>query len=179
MGLRVVLVGLVASLGLDLPSGQEVGAWVNSGKAWCLAIVADEDARMPNGRAAFAEARPEPAQVVAEAPNDGAFRNAVEAMVAQVKEERTVVAVASRPVVFRATEAVEGPEFGDALARALNRSDEPESAFEPTAVAEVVPAASSGPSRVERLVLAVRLTRQAAGAWMSLLERPEAVALGH
>src|SRR5262249_41667144 len=34
MGLRLALVGLVASLGLDLPSGRDVDRWAESGRTW-------------------------------------------------------------------------------------------------------------------------------------------------
>src|SRR5262249_17052965 len=39
MALRFLLVGLVVGLGVDLPSGEEVSAWVRSGRDWIQARV--------------------------------------------------------------------------------------------------------------------------------------------
>ena len=41
MALRIILMGLVASMGLDAPSGPEFASWTQSGRAWVHARMAD------------------------------------------------------------------------------------------------------------------------------------------
>jgi hypothetical protein len=53
MALRLVLVGVVAGLGLTLPSGARLAAWRDSAQSWVNARLADWDASMPAGEDAF------------------------------------------------------------------------------------------------------------------------------
>ena len=42
MTLRIMLVGLVASLGFDLPSGSDVSCWAQAGQTWFQATMLDQ-----------------------------------------------------------------------------------------------------------------------------------------
>ncbi|MFO0908530.1 MAG: hypothetical protein U0794_09235 [Isosphaeraceae bacterium] len=53
MALRVLLVGLVAGLGLSLPTGRQIATWRDSANAWVTARLAAWDAQMPAGDDAF------------------------------------------------------------------------------------------------------------------------------
>src|SRR4051812_14256862 len=145
MTLRIVLMGLVASMGLELPSGPEVSGWTRSGRDWAHARLADL-----SGAVIEAE-RPDPeptdcrqadashAVVLpgiteeAAAPVDAAFLAASEAMVAgfvadskSIQDDRSPVEVVpemlsseSPPVGLPAGEelpAVESDEVGEATA---------------------------------------------------------------
>lgn len=53
MALRLVLVGVVASLGLTLPSREALDAWTRSGQAWMNARLAEWESRRPVDENAF------------------------------------------------------------------------------------------------------------------------------
>lgn len=53
MGLRLILVGVVAGLGLSLPSRQQIEVWRGSAQGWVCARFAERDARMPVDENAF------------------------------------------------------------------------------------------------------------------------------
>ena len=56
MGLRLVLVSVVASLGVSLPSAEEVGAWKGAARCWVNDQLASWTRSMPDGEDAFASA---------------------------------------------------------------------------------------------------------------------------
>ena len=53
MGVRLILVGVVAGLGLTLPTGPQITSWKGSTQSWVSARLADWDARMPADEKAF------------------------------------------------------------------------------------------------------------------------------
>lgn len=147
MTLRFVLVGLVTSLGFDLPTTQDVSAWVRSGRTTLATFVEGFDAPMPVGLAAFA-AVDEPVIAMVEpalpppAPCDDL------AFAAVVDEMANEFAASSEPTDL----AVNAP------------------IIEPTPA----PVVEAG---VARLSDAVRLTRQAISAWTTLLGGPALVSV--
>jgi hypothetical protein len=175
MALRLLLVGLVVGLGFDLPSGDEVASWAHIGTAWVQARI---DGLV--GPEAIAEARPDPdaefAAIVddmalafaAEPKPDLAFSAIVDDMATSFAADLSRAAppkvdpAPRRLVDFEPLDVPDDLEAG--IAFALNRDSQgvgitPEPpAPEPTA-----------PGRPERLASAVRLTGQAAAAWMAVL----------
>jgi len=53
MGVRLILVSVVAGLGITLPSVKQVSSWKDSAQGWVSARLADMDARMPADEKAF------------------------------------------------------------------------------------------------------------------------------
>jgi hypothetical protein len=98
MGLRLVLVGMVAILGIDLPSRRDLQDWTQAGHSW-LCIELDEwNAWVPGGEALFVAAPPprspstevDPAGTASPAPaeptdviTDAEFTAVVEEMIAE------------------------------------------------------------------------------------------------
>jgi hypothetical protein len=71
MALRLILVGVVAGLGLNLPARESVQAWKHSAETWVYSCLAEWDARMPTDEKAFvvvAEPTAAPAEVPAPLP---------------------------------------------------------------------------------------------------------------
>ncbi len=65
MGVRLILVSVVAGLGLTLPSGKQVTSWRDSAQGWVSTRLAEWDARMPAEASAFiyvADADPLPGE---------------------------------------------------------------------------------------------------------------------
>jgi hypothetical protein len=191
MAFRMLLVGLVVGLGLDLPSRGDIGAQVRSGGA---------------GRG--------PSAVEAGRAADQAFSAVVDEMVSSFTKESEQRAAALAPAV---TEDDLYPGLGYALnreaeglsgtiapailvketvtpqapvAESSTLTPEEAAAFEwvtemaetlPTPEAEEPPAVTglASGSRGERLVLAVRLTGEAVHAWVTFLQQAPAVASNH
>ena len=53
MGVRLILVSVVAGLGLTLPSGKQITSWRDSARGWVSTRLAEWDARMPADESAF------------------------------------------------------------------------------------------------------------------------------
>ncbi len=71
MALRLILVGVVAGLGLNLPARESVQAWKHSAETWVYSCLAEWDARMPTDEKAFvvvAEPTAAPAEIPAPLP---------------------------------------------------------------------------------------------------------------
>lgn len=160
MALRILLVGLVIGLGVDLPSGAEVAAWARAGDEWVRA-------RLDGvfGAEEVAEAKPsadaEFAAVVDEMA--GAFTADLAAMERPASRSR----LAFEPIVVSDDPE---PGLGFALNRdAQGRGQDPEPVPAPT-----VATASPESATASRLASAVRLTREAASAWMTVLRGAEA-----
>jgi hypothetical protein len=175
MAVRLLLVGLVIGLGLDLPSGDEVASWAHIGASWVQARV---DGML--GAGAVAEAQPDPdaefAAIVddmalafaAEPKPDLAFSAIVDDMATSFAADLARVAppkVDPAPRRLVAFEPLDVPDDLDVgIAFALNRDSQGVGISpEPP---EPEPKAPGGP---ERLASAVRLTGQAAAAWMAVL----------
>lgn len=222
MFLRILLVGMVSGLGLELPVRSQIAGAEKPRCRWCEGRAADAEpasapieavaaetgpAPMPNGDAAFvaepapepmpaevfAEAEPVPAEVPAEADPDATFGAILEAMVADFDADATLPAPAEPAIPQEVAVAVAPPapepelepaeDLYPGLAYALNRDAEGLTIppAEPPAVAPAAPepdlAAVPAPARPDRLRTAVRLTGEAAMAWLSLLHTSPAVAL--
>jgi hypothetical protein len=189
MALRLLLVGLVIGMGVELPSGDEVASWAHAGRAWIQARV---DGLL--GPDALAEVRPDPdaefAAIVddmalafaAEPKPDVAFTAIVDDMatsfaadLARVEPPKVEPAPRRLAAAFEPLEVPDDLETG--VAFALNRESQgvgivPEPiAPEPAKIA-ALGTESTVPSGPERLASAVRLTGQAAAAWMAVLRGP-------
>ncbi len=85
MLLRVLLVGMVTSLGLELPTGQEVDAWSRAGRDWCQTRLAEWDASLPTNATALVTV-PAPTVAVAAdvARNEGATQTVEVPRIAEI-----------------------------------------------------------------------------------------------
>ncbi len=175
MALRLLLVGLVIGLGVELPSGDELAAWAQVGTAWV-------EARVEGllGPAAVAENRPDAdaefAAIVdgmatsfaADTRFDAAFSAIVDNMACAFIGDLARLTPANvepapqKVAVFEPLDVPDDLEAG--VAFALNR-DSQGIGITP----EPITPEPAAPSRPERLASAVRLTGQAAAAWMAVL----------
>ena len=176
MLLRLILVGLVTSLSLELPSGRDVSSWAETGRAWANAsLVSLETPEVAVvAPAAAAVASPTPDQA------DHEFQDVVGAMAAGFAADQAIRV--DEPQVAAALEATSAPEVeaevvADAAA-ALPAGEEVATVapadFESVAVvAETTePEADDFADQAERLATAVRLTREAAEAWAAVIAEP-------
>lgn len=185
MTLRIMLVGLVASMGFELPSDAQVACWTQSGRDWVLATVADrsgpvvEADRPDDGPAdchqaeAFVSTERSVVAGEAKADDDTAFVAASEAMAADfaadlsaMREERSsaeddpaMLAVATPPV---------GLPDGEELSVPPSLAAEDDLA-DVVASDEATIETEEAPSRADRVSSAIRLTRDAAQAWADLM----------
>ena len=202
MMLRLILVGLVTSMGLELPSGRDVSCWAESGRSWANAQVA---ALTTSGvEVAPAEA---PGVAVGPVEADRAFEAVGAEMAADFAADRALtcaqaqapalalaqpdagcdgdtaaaVAVAEAVAVARAEaepgiieEVVIGLPSGEEVAAvALSTpADEPAMGAVAVVAEEDMEAGDDTPSHADRLAEAVRLTREAAQAWADLIQEP-------
>jgi hypothetical protein len=188
-----MMVGLVSSLGLDLPTRCEVGCWYDSGRAWCEARLNDMFAGSFETAPAIgtdadvsldavddltvvteAPARPAPEDADAE---DRAFDEVVESIVTEFAAA-PIPTPATTPTIT-ATET-DDDDYYPGLAYALNReADGLSLPAERAALAGIGPAPAAEPEepaappaapRVQRFANAMRLTGQALQAWAALLQ---------
>lgn len=204
MTLRIMLLGLVASMGFELPSGADVSRWMDSSRNWVVATVAD-----PSGRcveAVPADVLPTDccqaqeschAPIVVEQPkscDDKAFEAVSNAMAGEFAADLVVAAKASEPEAIdpipAVAEVVETPAVGLPAGEEVPCLVVAETKAEVAEVAEVVAEEPSVEAvelnetrdavheRLERISTAVRLTREAAQAWAEVIDEPadEAVA---
>lgn len=199
MLLRLFLVGAVASLGFDLPTGNDVQAWTRASQAWWDATtaewllpsidltpkVANQTKEPPDQAVAtlesIVEMTPstidEPSAPIAGTLTDQVFDGVVTRMVSTFAADPTPLpAVAARKTPsFEPVEVVD--DLYSDLAYELNRASE-EAPFpaQPVTLAALAPTLgqteSVTPSTGKRLATAVRLTSQAMSAWAGLL-RPD------
>ncbi len=160
MMLRALLVCLVTSLGLELPTRADVGSWVDSGRQWCSIRVAEWDAPMPDDVPSTSS---DPTHCLA-ADADSAFA-------ALVDETAATFAADLAPAAADRLFASLVDETALTFAADLALNSVPEAA--PSAVTvEEEPG-----SRERRLAEAVRLTGRAVHAWVGLLQGPTVAAL--
>lgn len=190
MALRLVLVGLVASMGIELPSGSDLANWTRTGREWAGARTADlsvirvEAARTCAGPADCgpAEGHLGAADVTGAGSGraDLAFDVVVEGMAVDFAADFASLRV-DGPAPDQVPDAISGGERG-VVPTELSWSDPEPVPADP--IAEVAIEAPALPveaplvsRRSERLSTAVRLTRQALDAWARLIEgSAEAVA---
>ena len=178
MALRVLLVGLVASMGFELPDGQELSSWTKTGRDWFNARMVDlSNLRVEAERVIAEDADGERAEEPAAAPievastrADLAFDAVVEGMASEFATD--LASIEARKPPDEALAAVEpsreippaeqsDPSLEDPDVETLAEADPA-----PTAPAQAV----EPPSRIERISTAVRLTREAMNAWASLIQ---------
>lgn len=190
MALRLVLVGLVASMGIELPSGSDLANWTRTGREWAGARMADlsvirvEAARTCAGPADCgpADGHLGAADVTGAGSGraDLAFDVVVEGMAVDFAADFASLRV-DGPAPDQVPDAISGGERG-VVHTELSWSDP-----EPVPAAPIAEVAIEAPAlpveaplvsrRSERLSTAVRLTRQALDAWARLIEgSAEAVA---
>ncbi len=91
MGLRLLLVGVVAGLGLNLPVRENVSAWKRAAETWVYSRMAEWDARMPTGPSAFVVvAEPNPPAVSDPAPALDALLSPTPVTVTKIEEPAAV-----------------------------------------------------------------------------------------
>lgn len=197
MALRLVLVGLVASMGIELPSGSDLANWTRTGREWAgvrmadLSVIRVEAARTCAGPADCgpADGHLGAADVTGAGSGraDLAFDVVVEGMAVDFAADFASLRV-DGPAPDQVPDAISGGERG-VVPTELSWSDpEPVPADPIAEVAIEAPAlpvealalpveATLVSRRSERLSTAVRLTRQALDAWARLIEgSAEAVA---
>lgn len=176
MGFRVLLVGVVAGLGLDLPSGSDLQHWMASGRGWVeqqvVAWTIERSAVGPVEAPAVdqveaADAAPAGPKAVA----DDVFDTVVNRMKASFAAPAAPIVAPEAPrlATFEPVEPAE--DLYPGLAFALNRRSDGLS--EPTPMVER-PAVEI-PTTGNRLANAVKLTGAAVHAWMDLLRKGPAL----
>lgn len=182
MALRFLLVSLVAGMGLELPSGQDLSNWTRAGREWAGARMVEFSSL--RGEAACASRGPTDCERESEgtgpAPTadagpptvDLAFDVVVEGMASAFAADLAAIGP-DRPELDVLPEVIAEQSRGEDPPILAWTDPEPEPASFP-APAESRPDGSTGSpamaGRVERLSAAVRLTRQALSAWALLIE---------
>ena len=170
MALRVLLVGLVASLGLELPTGQDVSSWARAGRAWVDARVVEVSGLAPESEKSRAGATDVGCQgstpsttEMASSRADLIFEAAVEQMASEFAVDLALMeeAAPAEEVIVVVERFEEMPP-----AWPTGPEVEPESSSAPSPVA--VPSAGAA-STASKFSVAVRLTKQAVDAWASLI----------
>jgi hypothetical protein len=183
MTLRIMLLGLVASLGLELPTRADVEGWATAGAAFacsateCLASPRVEVVALPDLADGTdrhqAEASFDPSPFVGEeaADADMAFAGAAEALASDLSADLAANPIDRSPAeeVQEAIIALEPP------AQAAPAEDESAGCLLAEAdEADVMPSdqaeATTADEPADRISSAVRLTREAIHAWASLLQ---------
>jgi hypothetical protein len=193
MTLRIMLVGLVASLGFELPSGSDVSCWAQAGQAWFQARVVDRsgpvvvepklDIDRPSDCQQVVEKCEMPAPACEkQADPDAAFKAVSEAiaadfsadLVANHREEAPADQVVAKVAIEEpAPVAVPESEEGGCLVVAVDEAKTAEVAWtEEARPAESVEPIVESPSGLDRVSSAVRLTREAVQAWAELMQQP-------
>ncbi len=187
MMLRIMLVGLVASLGLELPSNGDIAHWTRSGREWASARLADlTEFQAETGRAfasqseadANVEAPATPIEAASPAAStDLAFQAAADKVAGEIAADLAAVAPASPSAELVAKVEAPKPEV-EVLAPAIE-APAPVVAAESDAVPsdeeEVAMLSESSPTRADRINSAVKLTYQAVNAWASALQPADEV----
>lgn len=133
MTLRFLLVGAVAALGFDLPSGIDVDAWTHSGRAWWHARAAEFEARHGIALAEVEDvSSPSSPVVEADVPpsdDDAAFATVIEDVVSAFAADEAIARAEepgdSSQLVAGVDDVSHGPEFADALNRWADGLSEP------------------------------------------------------
>ncbi|CAN5877102.1 hypothetical protein BH23PLA1_BH23PLA1_31410 [soil metagenome] len=129
MAFRMILVGVVASLGFDLPTGRDVEDWASTGRAWFDARVSEFQARQE-----IVEGAPAPEVIaLAGTVEDRTFAAVVEEMVsAFVVNGQTMAPLSEEAVPVAGEISAFGNELADALNHGADGLSEP---VEPAPVA--------------------------------------------
>jgi hypothetical protein len=175
MTLRIMLVGLVASMGFELPGTGDFSSWTQSGREWVSARMADLTGPVveadglgsgPTGCLQAESLDSIKSSVVAEpvkTSEDAAFAAISEAMATEfaadaVLTAKTPLAVESEPTTL----AVEAPPVG--------LPDGEELAAQVATASVVETAETEDVSRSDRVSSALRETCEAVRAWVNLIQ---------
>jgi hypothetical protein len=167
MALRFLLVSLVAGLGVNLPSGDELTSWASSGREWVQARIDGFRGIESDSSRETEQADAEFAAVVDEMA--GTFSDDL----ASMDRPSPATQIASVSLEVAEDEIVENEPVDDRpepVAATVEIATDDEDISEPTV--------STGAARSARIASAVQLTRQAADAWISVLRNDEARDLG-
>ncbi len=179
MALRLFLVSMVAGMGLSLPTARDLEEWNRKGRAVWVAGLQQWDAMMPTGSRAFAEeTRPAPLVIVTQVPDeptidliplaeDIQFEAIVEVMASRFSEDLQLLVAAINPELIAVV--AEAPELE--LPSDVFAMDQ-EAALSSTSQADQITPSPTEPARTERVLQAVRLTKEAISAWVGVLGRP-------
>jgi hypothetical protein len=180
MALRTLLLGLVAGMGLEIPSEGDISCWARSGREWAQARLAEPSMPRVEADPALAVQSNQPIDSPAavecpEASGDRAFEVASEGMAADFAADMAAIEAPKMAEVEVAPavglpvgEEMPGPaclvvvedqEIPSDQAGEIVAGDDP---------AEVMDGTDGTPSRADRLSSAVRLTGQAVQAWADL-----------
>ncbi|WP_435019415.1 hypothetical protein TA3x_001283 [Tundrisphaera sp. TA3] len=193
MGLRLILVSLVASMGFELPTSQEVQTWSRSGREWVAArvgefsapLIGEAPAEAVEAPTIVAESpeKPEPAE--ADPVDDLTFEVVVEGMAVRFGDEFEIARAeaarieAATVAIAEPADEVEplAPNVGLVEAEELVASDmtHDDASLPP---AEGLAAAPAEPGRIDRLSNAVQLTRKAVAAWACLIQVSDVARVG-
>ena len=187
MTLRIMLMGLVASMGIELPSEADVSSWTRSGRDWVGARMVDLSG--PSVEADRADAEPtdcqqasmpagSPVIAVAEdsvASDDMAFEAVSAGMAADFTADLLTMQVEeppseSVPVTLASDEApAVGLPDGEEMMSLATPADEAEAQTQAVESGDEPIEVNETTSHLERISSAVRLTREAVQAWTTLM----------
>ena len=198
MVLRCLLVSLVASLGFELPSGQDVTSWTMSSRSWVSARAVDLSAlgaeasgwlglndptvqRMAELAATKAESTSEPETTLPSLTAEFAFELINEDMALSFADDQArllAATVAEAPPIGEAESPASGELAGETIA---STEPVPNPELDPLArifAGPVTDSIDEAPGTTPDVVLvptdrlnsAVRLTREAVHAWASLAQ---------
>jgi hypothetical protein len=191
MTLRIMLLGLVASMGFDLPSGPDLSCWTRSGRDWVHERVADltgsvveadrPDVEPTDCRQAEAPISIEPSAIAEEVKvaDDSAFVAVSEAMAVDfaadsmtMRDERSpsedaTAILANEPPTVGLPGGEElavqvAPVGEDDLSDVVGSDDLP---------GEAATEADEASTRADRVSSAIRLSREAVRAWVDLMQQ--------
>ncbi len=173
MLLRLFLVSVATSMGLELPSSRDVSCWTESGEAWVNAQLCDRTAPgvqvVPATESVAARPLAEADQAFEVVSGELAAAFAADPVV--TSEELPTVATAGDAAPAGVIElAAVGLPDGEELATVVGV----DSAVEPGSIATIdqpaVEVEDEAPSRADQLALAIRLSREAAQAWAAVIQ---------
>lgn len=175
MGLRIMLLGLVVGMGAELPSADRFESWASQGRQFAASVWGEIQSLRNGSDASPAEAAQIEARQLA-ARADRSFEKAMDAVATDFAADLAMLAKADEPlkneIAQLDAEGVEAPTAVEVAADA-DFPDGPD-AMDVASVDEVSEPDAELDQDEERLTSAVRLTRDAVGAWIDLLKSPSA-----
>jgi len=191
MTLRIMLMGLVASMGYDLPSGPDLSCWAQAGRDWVHSRMADltgseveadcPDLGLTDCHRAKAPVSIEPSVIAEEVKvsDDSAFVAVSEAMVGEFAADLMTIRdetspVEDAPVMVAGDAPPVGLPGGEELTVQVSPVGEAEKAdvFKSDDMpSETTDETDKAPPQAD-LSSAIRLTREAVQAWANLMPQP-------
>jgi hypothetical protein len=194
MTLRIMLLGLVASMGFELPSGTDLERWTESGRNWVVAQMADQSVPgveapkpcvLPTDCLQAEETCRKP-MIVVEQPDssgDKAFEAVTNKLAADFAADLVAKAEEPKPtepepapLIVAAPETPEvGLPAGEEMATQVvieTKVEVAEVVVEPVVPVEVTEVTETRNERLDRISTAVRLTKEAVHAWAEVIQDP-------